>query len=195
MATRARSSRCGGIFAASALTLGASPPSAGTAAEGAGALPSPRDLHYPGGEFVLGSGRDEPFVFDNEKWAHPVTIHPFNIARAPVTQAVGPQSGQMGAAGDEHGPDPGLVQVRSEGRPHRARADHDVAGHVAAMIAGSGPSRATLRLPHPSRRSPAARARAHRRHRTSDRSLRDVRSSQARAAVVDQAHDASGADA
>src|SRR5262249_32224355 len=27
------------------------------------------------------------FVFDNEKWAHPVEIAPFGIARAPVTQA------------------------------------------------------------------------------------------------------------
>ena len=29
----------------------------------------------------------EPFVFDNEKWAHKVVIRPFAIARVPVTQA------------------------------------------------------------------------------------------------------------
>src|SRR5262245_26848333 len=33
----------------------------------------PRDVSVPGGEFCLGAARDEPFVFDNEKWAHPVT--------------------------------------------------------------------------------------------------------------------------
>jgi gamma-glutamyl hercynylcysteine S-oxide synthase len=52
---------------------------------GAGALPG--DVQIPGGTFHLGAGRDEPFVFDNEKWAHPVALQPFAIARAPVTQA------------------------------------------------------------------------------------------------------------
>jgi iron(II)-dependent oxidoreductase len=37
--------------------------------------------------FELGATPDEPFVFDNEKWAHPVEVRPFAIARAPVTQA------------------------------------------------------------------------------------------------------------
>jgi iron(II)-dependent oxidoreductase len=45
------------------------------------------DVHIPGGTFHLGAGRDEPFVFDNEKWAHSVALQPFAIARAPVTQA------------------------------------------------------------------------------------------------------------
>ncbi len=45
------------------------------------------DAEIPGGTFHLGAGRDEPFVFDNEKWAHPVPLQPFAIARAPVTQA------------------------------------------------------------------------------------------------------------
>jgi iron(II)-dependent oxidoreductase len=40
-----------------------------------------------GGSFSLGAERTEPFVFDNEKWAHPVRLRPFAIARAPVTQA------------------------------------------------------------------------------------------------------------
>ena len=53
--------------------------------EGAGPLPG--DVQIPGGTFRLGAGRDEPFVFDNEKWAHPVPLRPFAIARAPVTQA------------------------------------------------------------------------------------------------------------
>ena len=44
------------------------------------------DAEIPGGGFLLGGARDEPFVFDNEKWAHPVEVRPFAIARAPVTQ-------------------------------------------------------------------------------------------------------------
>jgi iron(II)-dependent oxidoreductase len=49
--------------------------------------PLPGDVQIPGGTFHLGASKDEPFVFDNEKWAHPVTLRPFAIARAPVTQA------------------------------------------------------------------------------------------------------------
>jgi iron(II)-dependent oxidoreductase len=49
--------------------------------------PLPGDVQIPGGPFHLGGGRDEPFVFDNEKWTHPVPLRPFAIARAPVTQA------------------------------------------------------------------------------------------------------------
>jgi iron(II)-dependent oxidoreductase len=45
------------------------------------------DAKIPGGTFLLGAAPDgEPFVFDNEKWAHPVEVKPFAIARAPVTQ-------------------------------------------------------------------------------------------------------------
>jgi iron(II)-dependent oxidoreductase len=44
-------------------------------------------VEVPGGTFLLGATADEPFVVDNEKWAHPVEVRPFAIARAPVTQA------------------------------------------------------------------------------------------------------------
>src|SRR3989442_6260009 len=47
----------------------------------------PRDVAVPGGTFLLGASPDEPFVFDNEKWAHPVVIAPFSIASTPVTNA------------------------------------------------------------------------------------------------------------
>ncbi|MEM7405123.1 MAG: selenoneine synthase SenA [Pseudomonadota bacterium] len=43
------------------------------------------DVAVPGGTFMLGAFGDAPFVFDNEKWCHPVPIEPFRIARAPVT--------------------------------------------------------------------------------------------------------------
>jgi iron(II)-dependent oxidoreductase len=46
----------------------------------------PGDVSIAGGTFALGASQSEPFVFDNEKWSHPVTIRPFDIARAPVTQ-------------------------------------------------------------------------------------------------------------
>ena len=45
----------------------------------------PGDVEVPGGAFLLGATEDEPFVFDNEKWAHAVSLAPFRIARAPVT--------------------------------------------------------------------------------------------------------------
>jgi iron(II)-dependent oxidoreductase len=60
----------------------------------AGAARAPRaagawmgDVAIPGGAFLLGATPAEPFVFDNEKWAHPVEVKSFAIARAPVTQA------------------------------------------------------------------------------------------------------------
>jgi len=48
--------------------------------------PLPGDAEVPGGTFLLGAAPEESFVFDNEKWAHPVEVKPFAIARAPVTQ-------------------------------------------------------------------------------------------------------------
>jgi iron(II)-dependent oxidoreductase len=47
----------------------------------------PHDVAVPGGTFMLGATPDEPFVFDNEKWAHPVVVKPFRIASTPVTTA------------------------------------------------------------------------------------------------------------
>ncbi len=48
-----------------------------------GALPG--DAEIPGGTFTLGSPPEAPFLFDNEKWAHDVTVTPFRMSRAPVT--------------------------------------------------------------------------------------------------------------
>jgi ergothioneine biosynthesis protein EgtB len=45
------------------------------------------DAALPGGEMLLGSPADDGFVFDNEKWAHPVRVAPFQISRQPVTNA------------------------------------------------------------------------------------------------------------
>ena len=46
------------------------------------------DVEIPGGRFMLGASDDAPFLpffFDNEKWAHPMDVKPFRMARAPVT--------------------------------------------------------------------------------------------------------------
>jgi iron(II)-dependent oxidoreductase len=46
---------------------------------------APGDAAIPGGEFLLGAEPGSVFVFDNEKWAHPVAVGPFSIARTAVT--------------------------------------------------------------------------------------------------------------
>jgi len=76
-------------FAYTRQTLGYPPPQVrgGAPQSGEGAGPLPGDVGVPGGRFLLGATPDEPFVFDNEKWAHPVELAPFRIARAPVTNA------------------------------------------------------------------------------------------------------------
>ncbi|MEH6823040.1 MAG: selenoneine synthase SenA [Motiliproteus sp.] len=43
------------------------------------------DAQIPGGTFMLGAHEQDEFVFDNEKWAHPVIIKPFSIAKAAVS--------------------------------------------------------------------------------------------------------------
>jgi iron(II)-dependent oxidoreductase len=43
------------------------------------------DVEIPGGIYVVGANENFPFVFDNEKWAHPAEMKSFRIARAAVT--------------------------------------------------------------------------------------------------------------
>jgi iron(II)-dependent oxidoreductase len=45
------------------------------------------DVKLDGGRFILGARLADPFVYDNEKWAHTVEISPFAISRVLVTQA------------------------------------------------------------------------------------------------------------
>jgi iron(II)-dependent oxidoreductase len=45
------------------------------------------DMYVPGGRFTLGALPGDGFVFDNEKWAHAVTVEPYLISRYPVTYA------------------------------------------------------------------------------------------------------------
>ena len=62
------------------------PPIAGLAGPHRMRKPS-RDLRFEGGEFRMGTQPGGArFVFDNEKWAHPVQVAPFSIASRPVSQ-------------------------------------------------------------------------------------------------------------
>lgn len=45
------------------------------------------DATIPAGTYRIGARPEDPFVFDNEKWEHEVTVDTFRIARAPVTNA------------------------------------------------------------------------------------------------------------
>ncbi len=69
-------------YPAPSLSLAGKP---GAELKGGGSLQE--DVEIAGGVFMLGSGPEETFVFDNEKWAHPVEVRPFSMARAAVTQA------------------------------------------------------------------------------------------------------------
>jgi iron(II)-dependent oxidoreductase len=71
-------------------TLGYSAPDLSSSVDSSlapGDGPCQGDVLMAGGTFLLGAEPDEPFVFDNEKWAHPVELKAFAIAKAPVTQA------------------------------------------------------------------------------------------------------------
>jgi iron(II)-dependent oxidoreductase len=75
----------GEAFTYTRQTLGYPPPRLGKPAPSHGAGPLAGDAEVPGARLLLGATPGEPFVFDNEKWAHPVEVAPFRIARAPVT--------------------------------------------------------------------------------------------------------------
>jgi iron(II)-dependent oxidoreductase len=55
--------------------------------DGCASGPLPGSVSVPGGTYTIGSSRNDGFIFDNEKWAHPVAVAPFRISRAATTQA------------------------------------------------------------------------------------------------------------
>lgn len=73
----------GEAFAYTLQTLGLAAPSS-LRAMALSAAPH-TDLHFDGGPFQLGSPATREFVFDNEKWAHPVTIPEFTISSTLVS--------------------------------------------------------------------------------------------------------------
>jgi ergothioneine biosynthesis protein EgtB len=67
-------------------TLGYTDPFGREASPAAGKDEQARgDAEVPGGTYLIGASRNSGFHFDNEKWAHPVKLAPFRIARVPVT--------------------------------------------------------------------------------------------------------------
>lgn len=68
-------------------TLGYSDPHAQTADAALAAVAVAGDVAVDGGEFMLGAAADDGFVFDNEKWAHRLTVAPFRMARTAVSNA------------------------------------------------------------------------------------------------------------
>lgn len=49
------------------------------------AEPAVGEVFLPGGAFRLGTRPEQGFVFDNEKWAHPVTLPAFSVSSITVT--------------------------------------------------------------------------------------------------------------
>jgi iron(II)-dependent oxidoreductase len=47
----------------------------------------PGDVQFGGARFIRGALMSDDFVYDNEKWAHPVEVGPFAMAKSAVTQA------------------------------------------------------------------------------------------------------------
>lgn len=81
--------------------------------------PYPGDANIPGGMFRLGSERDAPFLFDNEKWAHDVTVYPFKIAKAPVTnEEFAAFVADEGYSRRELWPDVAWGDLRASGQQH-----------------------------------------------------------------------------
>jgi iron(II)-dependent oxidoreductase len=67
--------------------LGYPPPRLPRIATTGAAAAAEGDVELAGGTLLLGATMAQPFVYDNEKWAHPVPVAPFAIAATPVTQA------------------------------------------------------------------------------------------------------------
>ena len=73
-------------FAYSRQTLGYPPPRGWRPAPASAATEfGAGDIEVDGGTYLLGAPPGQRFVFDNEKWAHPVDLRAFAIARCAVT--------------------------------------------------------------------------------------------------------------
>jgi iron(II)-dependent oxidoreductase len=66
-------------------TLGYEAPPVGGPPPFSQTSPVQGDVEVPGGVFHLGAFPQQPFAFDNEKWAHAVRLRPFRISRTAVT--------------------------------------------------------------------------------------------------------------
>src|SRR3989442_13710313 len=104
----------------------------------------PRDVAVPGGTFLLGASPDERFVFDNEKWAHPVDLAPFSIASTPGTNA------EFQAFVDDGGyARRELWDRRGRGRRRRGQDEHPPLWGGGGGGRGDGGGLSPLRAPAP----------------------------------------------
>jgi len=77
------------------------------------------DAQIPGGTFLLGATPEDGFVFDNEKWAHPVEVRPFAIARAAVSNAEYAAFVEAGGYADpQYWDEEGLAWLQEAGLEH-----------------------------------------------------------------------------
>lgn len=83
---------------------------AGSVEAGVVGEPISGDRPVEGGRYVIGASRHQPFVMDNEKWAHPVTVDRFEMAVAPVTVAEYAAFVDAGGYGDRRLWDPAATQ-------------------------------------------------------------------------------------
>jgi len=67
-------------------TLGYAPPKLHAGPRPITSAPSKGDVEFAGGTLLLGARPGQRFIFDNEKWEHPVEVKPFAMARAAVTE-------------------------------------------------------------------------------------------------------------
>jgi iron(II)-dependent oxidoreductase len=82
------------------------------------------DVALAGGPFVMGGADTGGFVFDNEKWAHPVTIASARIDRECVSNAAFAGFVEAGGYADQRWwPEEGRAWLKQAGltRPHRWR--------------------------------------------------------------------------
>ena len=65
----------------------ARPAATGAGSIGHGDPPAAGDASFAGGPFRLGAEPDSGFAYDNEKWAHPIVVAPFRMARSATSAA------------------------------------------------------------------------------------------------------------
>jgi len=84
--------------------------------------PGAGSAEVPGDMFLMGASASDGFVFDNEKWAHPVRIAPLRIDRECVSNAAFAEFVEAGGYRDlRWWSDDGRAWLQQSGRVHPAR--------------------------------------------------------------------------
>ncbi|HUF37906.1 MAG TPA: selenoneine synthase SenA [Anaerolineales bacterium] len=108
----------------------------------------PFDVRIPGGIYLLGALKDG-FIFDNEKWSHPVEIEPFAISSTPVTMGDYLRFVEAGGYGDRSiWSDEGWEWRSSAGAERPAFWARDGEGWIRRVFAGDAPLDPHLPMVH-----------------------------------------------